>query len=336
MSRENMRAVVMTGSGGPEVLEVREVPRPEPGTGQILVKVEASGINRADLSQRRGRYPAPPGWPQDIPGLELAGTVVACGPHCRERFEGDRVMGLVGGGGYAEYALTHEEAVVGVPEGLSAAEAGAVPEVFMTAFDAVHLQMGLSAGETLLVHAVGSGVGTAAVQLAKAEGATVLGTSRTPEKLERAVELGLDHAIAGGDAPWPVEVMTLTRGRGADVILDLVGAPYVEGNLAVVAERGRWVVVGVTGGGVTDFDLRRLMGKRASITGTVLRARPLEEKVALARAFEERVLPLVESGAVRPVLDGEQAVFAPEEAAEAHARMEENLNFGKLVLVWDG
>lgn len=327
-----MKAVVIREPGGPDVLEVREVARPEPGTGQVLVKVEASGVNRADLAQRLGRYPAPPGWPPDIPGLEFAGTVEACGPHCRARFEGNRVMGLVGGGGYAEYVAVHEDAVVPVPVGLSSAEAGAVPEVFMTAFDAVHLQMGLVAGETLLVHAVGSGVGTAALQLARAEGAIVFGTSRSPDKLRRAEELGLDAGIPGGEAPWPVEVLTRTRGRGVDVILDLVGAPYVAGNLSVLAERARWVVVGVTGGAATEFDLRGLMRKRASITGTVLRARPLEEKVALARAFEERVLPLFEDGSVRPVLD---ATYTPERAREAHARLEENLNFGKLVLVWE-
>jgi putative PIG3 family NAD(P)H quinone oxidoreductase len=325
-----MKAVVVSGPGGPDVLELRDVPRPVPGAEELLVRVQASGVNRADLLQRTGRYPAPPGWPADIPGLEFAGVVEGVGPACRSFAAGDRVMGIVGGGGYAEYLTLHERCAVRVPEGLAPEPAGAVPEVFMTAYDAVSLQMGLMAGETLLVHAVGSGVGTAAIQLARAAGARVIGTSRTPEKLERAAALGLDVGVLVEDG-WPQRVRDATGGRGVDVILDLVGAPHFAGNVEALAVRGRWVVVGVTGGSSAEVDLRLLMGKRASLTGTVLRARPLEERIVLARAFEDRIVPLFERGILEPVVDG---VYAPGHAAEAHRRMEENLNFGKLLLTW--
>ncbi|HZD04042.1 MAG TPA: NAD(P)H-quinone oxidoreductase, partial [Longimicrobiales bacterium] len=298
-----MKAVVVARPGGPEVLELRDVPGPETVADRVRVRVVASGVNRADVLQRRGGYPAPPGWPDDIPGLEFSGVVENVGPECRLRKPGDRVMGLVGGGGYAEYVVVDERETVTVPEALDLVAAGAVPEAFMTAFDAVHLQMGLTAGETLLIHAVGSGVGTAALQLARVAGARTLGTSRTPEKLERARALGLDVAVEGGGEDWPDRVMEATGGRGVDVVLDLVGAPYVSGNLEVLAPRGRWIVVGVPGGGVAKMDLRRLMGKRATLTGTLLRSRPREEKAALARAFESRVAPLFGRGLLEPVVD---------------------------------
>lgn len=327
-----MRAVVATRPGGPEVMMVREVMRPEPGRGEVRVRVAASGINRADLLQRRGAYPAPSGWPADVPGLEFSGRVDALGPGVATVSEGDRVMGIVGGGGYAEHVVTHERTLVPVPAGMPLIDAGAIPEAFMTAFDAVDLRCGLAAGETLLVHAAGSGVGTAGVQLGRAGGARTIGTSRTPRKLEQAGELGLDEAVEGGDADWPGRVLGLTGGRGVDVVLDLVGAPYVGGNLKVLAERARWIVVGVTGGSTAEVDLRALMARRASIAGTVLRARPLEEKAALAAVFSRRVVPLFERGALRPVVDG---TVAPDEAGEAHARMEDNRTFGKLLIVWE-
>lgn len=327
-----MRAVVIREPGGADVLELREVPRPEPGTGEIRVRVASSGVNRADLIQRRGGYPAPRGWPADTPGLEFAGTVESVGPGVTLWEVGDAVMGLVGGGGYAEELVTHERAAVRVPEGTSLVEAGAIPEVFMTAWDALFAQMELSAGETLLVHAAGSGVGTAAIQLARRAGVRTLGTSRTPAKLERALELGLDVGILGGaDHDWPREVLTATGERGVDLVLDLVGGPYLERNLAVLAEGGRQIVVGVPGGSRAEIDLRALMGRRARIRGTVLRARPLEEKVALARAFETLVVPGFEAGQVSPVVDRR---YPPTEAAEAHRRMEANRNFGKLILEW--
>ena len=329
---ETMRVVVVTRPGGPEVLEVREVPRPEPARGEVRVRVSASGVNRADLLQRRGAYPAPPGWPADVPGMEFSGVIDAVGPDVDEASVGDRVMGLVGGGGYAEHVVTHARTLVPVPDGMGLLDAGAVPEVFMTAFDAIDLQCGLASGETLLVHAVGSGVGTAALQLARAAGARVIGTSRTPEKLERARDLGLEEGVEGGQTDWPARVRDLTGGRGVDVLLDLVGAPYLAGNLEVLAEGARWIVVGVTGGRAAEIDLRTLMVRRASVRGTVLRARPLEEKAALASVFARRVAPLFAKGALRPVVDG---TVPPEGAGEAHALMEDNRTFGKLLIVWE-
>lgn len=331
MPSSTMRAVVQSEPGPPEVLRVGEVPRPDPGPGQIRVRVAASGINRADLLQRVGRYPVPAGSPEDIPGLEYAGTVEATGAHVTSVREGDRVMGIVGGGGYAECVLTHEREAVPVPDEVDLVRAGAIPEAYLTAFDALVVQMGLQAGERVLVHAVGSGVGTAALQLARWAGAWTVGTSRTPDKLERALGMGLDHAVAGGEEDWAADVLDATGGRGADLILDLVGAPYLAGNLRAVAPGGRIITVGVTGGREASLDLRALMGKRASITGTVLRARPLEEKAALAQRFRAVALDAVADGRLAPVVD---RTFAPDEAPEAHRRMEANLNFGKLLLVW--
>jgi putative PIG3 family NAD(P)H quinone oxidoreductase len=332
MSDAVMQAVVMREPGGPEVLELREVPRPVPGPGEVLVEVAASGINRADVLQRQGLYPAPEGWPADIPGLEFAGRVAGLGPGTGLFEEGDAVMGLVGGGGYARHVVLPEREVLPAPGGLAVVEAGAIPEAFLTAFDACFMQMRLAAGETLLIHAVGSGVGTAALQLAKAAGVRTVGTSRTADKLEAAAGLGLDHGIlAETPEAWVEGVREATRGRGADVVLDLVGGPYLPGNVKAVAEKGRIVCVGIPGGRRAELDIRRLMGKRASLTGTVLRARPGEEKAHLAREASRRLVPLFESAALRPVIDRS---YAPEAAPEAHRRVDDNLNFGKLLLVW--
>ena len=256
---DSMRAVVITQFGDPEVLEVHEVSRPDPGPEEVLVRVSSSGVNRADLVQRVGKYPAPPGSPEDIPGLEYAGTVVSAGPEVTLWEEGDRVMGIVGGGGYAEYVAVHERTAVKVPAGIRTTDGGAIPEVFMTAFDALFRQMNLSEGETILIHAVGSGVGTAAVQLTQAAGVRAIGTSRTPDKVDRALELGLDVGVVG-DADWPARVLEASSGRGVDVILDLVGGAYLEGNLKVLASGGRQGVVGVAGGPMGLFVLRLVMG----------------------------------------------------------------------------
>jgi len=327
---DEMLAVVIREPGGPEVLELARVPRPKPGPGEVRVRVATSGLNRADLLQRRGRYPVPPGYPKDIPGLELAGTVDALGEGVTRWSLGDPVMGILGGGGYAEHALSPASTLVPVPEGMEPAVAGAIPEVFMTAYDAAFLQERLVDGETLLVHAVGSGVGTAAVQLAIRTGAAVIGTSRTPDKLELAREVGLEHAVLATD-DWPDRVLALTDGRGVDVILDLVGGAYLEGNQRVIAERGRHIVVGVPGGSEATLSLRALMGRRASIRGTVLRARPVHEKEALARAFAEEVLPGFAAGELTTVID---RTFPAADAADAHRYMEENRNFGKILLEW--
>ena len=324
-----MRAVVIPEFGEPDVLRLATVPSPRPGPRDLVVRVGASGVNRADLLQRRGLYPPPPG-ESEVPGLEFAGVVEEVGDGVTRWRRGERVMGIVGGGGYAERIRVDERVAVAVPEGMATTVAGAIPEVYMTAYDAVFLQAGLRRGETLLIHAVGSGVGTAAVQLARRAGARTIGTSRTAAKLERAAELGLDAGLPGAEG-WEEGVLDETGGRGADVILDLVGASYLAGNQAAIAVGGRHVVVGVPGGSRAGIDLRRLMVRRARLYGTVLRARRVEEKATLAAEFTSAVLPGFAGGTLQPVID---SVLPATRAAEAHRRMEENRNFGKIVLAW--
>ena len=326
-----MRAIVITRPGGPEVLEAHDRPRPEPGVGQIRVRVRASALNRADLIQRRGGYPAPAGAPADIPGLEYAGEVDALGPDAALWTPGRRVMGIVGGGGHAEFLCVHEREAIPVPDGLSWEEAAAIPEVFLTAWDALVRQMRLRLGERLLVHAVGSGVGTAALQLAIAAGATVLGSSRTASKLARARELGLEHAVDGSREDWDARVLEITGGEGIHVVMDLVGGPYTPRSVRVLAPRGRIVLVGTPAGARAELDLGLLLRKRASITGTVLRARPLEEKIALARDFADVVLPLFVSRRLRPVID---RVVPFAEIGDGHRALERDETFGKVVLRW--
>ncbi len=331
-----MRAVVIRQPGGPEVLELRDVPTPEPAPGWLRVRVAASGVNRADLLQRRGGYPAPPGWPADIPGLEYAGVVDALGTGVAEFAVGEPVMGLVGGGGYAEYVLAPAPEVLRVPPGLPLREAAAVPEAFITAHDALFTQLHLAAGETLLIHAVGSGVGTAALQLARAAGARVLGTNRSAWKLERARALrpvGLDVAIAAGDEhDWAEAVRRETDGRGVDGILDLVGGDYLSGNIRVLAPRGRLIIVGLVAGRAAHLDLGAVLAKRLTIVGTALRSRDAAEKADTTRAFARDVLPLLAQGRVRPIVD---RAYPAAQAADAQRRMEEGANFGKLLLDWD-
>jgi NADPH2:quinone reductase len=323
-----MRAIVITQPGGPEVLREEERPAPEPGPGQIRVRVRASALNRADLMQRRGHYPAPPGAPADIPGLEYAGEVEALGPGCTLWEPGSRVMGIVGGGGHAEYVRVHEREAIAVPEGFSWPEAAAIPEAFLTAYDALR-QLGVRMGETVLIHAVGSGVGTAALQLARAAGATTLGTSRTAAKLERATALGLHLAIDTSREEWVARVERETGGQGVAAILDLVGGDFLEGNLRVLAPRGRAIVVGTIAGGKAPLDLGLLLRKRLTLVGTMLRSRPLEEKIALARDFAAHALPLFSSAALRPVV-GHTFPFSA--IQDAHRLMESNDSFGKIVL----
>lgn len=324
-----MRAIVIPEFGEPGVLRLDSVPDPEPSRRKVLVGVRASGVNRADLLQRRGLYPPPPG-ESEVPGLEFAGIVEAVGPAVTRWRPGDRVMGIVAGGGYAEKVLVDESVAVRVPRGMDLTVAGAIPEVYMTAYDAVFRQARLRRGETVLIHAVGSGVGTAAVQLACRAGAATIGTSRTQSKLARAADLGLGLGLDGGDA-WDEDVKAATGGRGANVILDLVGAPYLARNQAATAVGGRHVVVGVPGGSRTGIDLRSLMVRRARLMGTVLRARGVGEKADLARQFTESVLPGFADGTLAPAID---RVFPAARAADAHRRMEANENFGKIVLEW--
>ena len=325
-----MRAIVIAGLGGPEVLEVREVPTPEPRGEQIRVRVRACGLNRADVMQCRGMYPAPPGAPADIPGLEYAGEVDALGPDVTGPVKpGDRVFGIVGGGGQAELVLTHERLAVPIPPNLDFEEAAAVPEAFITAHDASLTQGRLAPGERVLIHAVGSGVGTAAVQIAHAMGCTVFGTSRTATKFERAQSLGLDHGIDTAHEDFATVVRSQTAGAGVHVVIDLIGGSVLAGNLAALASRGRLVLVGLLGGTNAQLDLNVLLRKRLTIVGTTLRARPLEEKIAATRRFAEQVVPWLARGMVRPVVD---STFAFEDVHAAQSRMESNQVFGKVIL----
>ena len=302
-----------------EVL-VEQHPDPEPGAGQVLVRVRAAGINGADMLQRKGRYPAPPGSPPDIPGLELAGVVEALGASAERFAEGDRVMGIAGGGGQAELAVVHERQLMPVPDAVGFPEAGGLPEVFTTAHDAVFTQAGLRPGERLLVHGGAGGVGTAAIQLARAAGAHVTATVRNPDLRAAVAELGADEVIEpdGFEQHGPF-----------DVVLELVGAPNLPGDLMALATNGRIVVIGVGAGAKAELNLLALMGKRARIMASTLRARPLEQKAATARAMEREVLPVFERGDLRvPVAE----TFALEDVAAAYDRFAGGGKLGKILL----
>ncbi|MBO6933719.1 MAG: NAD(P)H-quinone oxidoreductase [Deltaproteobacteria bacterium] len=322
------RCVRIRESGGPEVLELSTTEVRDPGPGEVRVAVAAAGLNRADTLQRRGFYPAPKGFPDDIPGLELAGTVESLGEGVSGFAVGDPVMAIIGGGGMATHAVVHSRELLPVPTGLSLEEAAAIPEVFLTAFDALFAQGDLRMGETVVLHAVASGVGTAALQLAANAGARVIGTSRSADKLERCKELGLAHAVDTSDGTFADPVQQL---GGADLIVDTIGAKYLAENLKALALRGRVVVLGLMGGVKGEMPLGLLLGKRARITGSTLRARPLEEKAALAQRFIREALPHFADGRLKPVID---AILPMSEVGEAHARMERNETFGKLVLSW--
>jgi putative PIG3 family NAD(P)H quinone oxidoreductase len=324
-----MKAAFYTGAGGVEVISFREQPTPAPQADYVLVGVRAAGLNRADLLQRDGFYPAPPGAPADIPGLEFAGQVEAVGPDVQLAKPGDRVMGLTaGGGGHATHVLAHERTVVPIPERFDFRQAAAIPEIFITAHDALFTRGRLAPGERVLVHAIGSGVGTAALQLARAAGATVFGTARTADKLERARELGLDVAIDTGREDF-AEAVLREAPDGVHLVIDFIGAPALAGNLRALVRKGRLVQVATMAGTKGDINLGLLMAKRLTIVGTVLRARPLEEKIEATRLFAEQVLPLLARGAIAPILDRS---YPLDQLAEAHRAMEANLNFGKIVI----
>lgn len=327
-----MKAVVITRPGGPEVLEIQERPTPNPGLGQVRVRVRASALNRADLLQREGNYPVPAGVAADISGLEYAGEVDALGPTASMWVVGDRVMGVIGGAAHAEYLCVHEREAIRAPEKMSWEEIGAIPEVFLTAYDALFKRLALGIGETVLIHAVGSGVGTAAVQIARIAGATVVGTARSADKLERAKLLGLHFPIDASAGDWAEEVESRVGVDGVNAIVDLVGGNYLDGNLRVLSKRGRMVVVGLTAGGTASFKMHVLLRKRLTIVGTVMRARPLEEKIEIAREFSERVVPMFDSGRLRPIVD---RVLPFSAIREAHELMQSNQTFGKIVLQWD-
>ena len=325
-----MKAIVITGTGGPEVLQVREVPAPEPWGDQVRIRVRACGLNRADLLQARGMYPAPPGAPADIPGLEYAGEIDAIGPDVVGPLKpGDRVFGIVAGGGQAEFVLTHERLAVKIPPNLDFVQAAAIPEAFITAHDALLTQGRLAPGESVLIHAAASGVGTAAVQIAHAMGCQVVGTTRTASKLERLKALGLDLGIDTSRENFAEIAQSETKGRGVDVVIDLVGASVLAGNLTALATRGRLVLVGLLGGTNGSLDLNRMLHKRITIVGTTLRARPIDEKIAATSRFADAVCPWLERELVRPVVD---SVFPFDEFHRAQQRVESNEVFGKVVL----
>jgi putative PIG3 family NAD(P)H quinone oxidoreductase len=326
-----MRAVIYGGAGGPEVITIGEVPKPEVQKDHIRVRVHAAGLNRADLIQRRGHYPAPHGWPANIPGLEYAGEVEAIRPGVTRWKVGDRVMGLVGGGAQAEFVVVHQYEVLPIPRSLSYAEAAAIPEAFLTAYDALVTRARLQARERVLVHAVGSGVGTAATQIAKHLGGVVLGTSRSGDKIARALVYGLDIGIDTSQMSFRDAV-----GEPVNVVLDVLGGPSFADNLAVLAPRGRLVLLGFLAGSQTEVDLSPILRKRLEIIGTVMRTRGLEERIPLVREFAERMLPLFEAradqaGPLRPVLE---RTYPMTQLADAHRVLEGNATFGKIVVTW--
>lgn len=320
-----MRAMVIRD----KALVLEDRPEPVPGKGEVRVRVHASAVNRADLIQIMGGYPAPPDAVADVPGLEYAGVVDAVGPGVYARKEGDRVFGLVGGGAYSESIVVHAETTSILPEGIPFTEAAALPEAYLTAYDAMVVQMGLAAGETVLVHAVGSGVGTAAVQIARVLGARTIGTARSQDKLDDATALGLGTAILPEDGKFAEAVLATTNGRGVDVVLELVGGSYVPESIACLAPRGRLVLVGLLAGARADVDLGAVLRKRLTIRGTVMRSRPLDEKIAAARVLDRHLAPLFAEGRLSAVI---HRVMPLAEANEALALVGKNEGFGKVVL----
>jgi len=324
-----MTAIGIKSPGGPEVLVPEERPVPTPGTGEILIKVAAAGVNRPDVAQRKGHYP-PPAGATDIPGLEIAGEVVALDNGVSRWKIGDKVCALVIGGGYAEYCVAHESHALPVPAGYSMTEAAAIPETFLTVWHNVFERGALKSGETLLVHGGSSGIGTTAIQLAKQFGARVIVTAGSDDKCEACRKLGADVAINYKTQDFVAETKSATGGKGADVILDMVGGDYIERNYEAAAVEGRIVQIAFQGSPKATVDFRRIMLKRLHHTGSTLRSRSVEDKGLIAQAIAEKVVPLLATGKVRPVMD---SAFPLAEAAKAHARMESSAHIGKIVLV---
>ena len=324
-----MRAVVITSPGDPDVLKLTEVPDPVPGPGEVLVEVAAAGVNRADVLQRMGFYPPPPGAPP-YPGLECSGRISALGPGVTVWQPGDEVCALLGGGGYAEQAAVPQGQLLPVPDGVSLVDAAGLPETACTVYATVFQQARLTPGETILVHGGAGGIGTMAIQLAKSFGARVICTAGTPAKLERCTELGADLAVSYVRDDFVSAVDVFTGGRGADVILDIVGGPYLARNVAALATGGRLLGVSTQGGSSAELDLQMLMRKRASILASTLRARPPAEKAVIVAGVWEQVWPLISAGRVRPVTD---RVLPMADAADAHRVLEQGTHVGKILLV---
>ncbi len=323
-----MKAIIRTGDGGPEVLQLTDVPSPEPTETQLLVDVKATALNRADLLQRRGAYPPPPG-ESEILGLEIAGTVSAIGSAVQGFSKNDNVFGLVAGGGYAEQTVLDYRMAMAIPGEWRFEEAAAIPEVFFTANENIFTLGRLTAGETILIHAGGSGVGTAGIQIAKHAGARVFATTGTPEKIENCITLGATAAINYKQSDFVAEIEKLTDGEGVDVVLDFIGAPYLNRNLQILKVKGRLLQVGLMGGSTTEIDLGVIMRRRLQVIGSVMRPQSLYEKIDITQRFVERWLPELKNGTLRPVID---KVFPLAQASQAHEYMEDNRNFGKIIL----
>lgn len=328
-----MRAIEITGAGGPEVLRPTQRPQPQPSAGELLIRVAASGVNRPDVLQRKGLYPPPPG-ASDLPGLEVAGTVAAGAPEDLESAGvalGDRVCALVAGGGYAQWCVAPVGQVLPVPHGLGDVEAASLPETFFTVWQNVFEIAALQAGEWLLVHGGTSGIGVAAIQLARARGAHVVATAGSADKCAACLQLGADVAVDYRQQDFVPEALAATGGRGVDVVLDMVAGDYVARELRCLADDGRLAIIAVQGGTKSEIDAGIVLRKRLAITGSTLRARPAAYKAALARALRAQVWPLIEAGAVRPVV---HRAMPADEAAAAHALMESGTHVGKIVLTW--
>jgi len=325
-----MRAAVITRPGGPEVIEIRDVETPIAGNDDVLIRVRASGLNRADIHQRKGGYPAPPGSPADIPGLEYAGEVVDVGAHVPGFKRGERVWGIVGGGAHAELLVAPASTVARAPDSMSWEQAGAIPEAFITAHDALVSQASLTHGERVLIHAAGSGVGLAAIQVCRAVGAIPFGTSRTADKIERARSLGLEDGAAMHDASGLSDHARTWAPNGFDVVLDLVGGAYTPASIEAMAVRGRLMLVGLVAGSTATFDMRRILSKRIKFVGTVLRARSISEKAVATAAFDRDLGAGFRNATLRATVD---TTFSLDDIADAHRRMESNDSFGKIVII---
>ena len=323
-----MKAIIRTGDGGPEVLQLGETPSPNPTETQLLVDVHATALNRADMIQRRGGYPPPPG-DSEVLGLEIAGTISATGNAVKGVSKGDRVFGLVGGGGYAEQAVIDYRMAMPMPDDWTFEQAAAVPEVFFTASDNIFTQGGLSAGETILIHAGGSGVGTAGVQISHHAGAKVFVTAGTSEKIESCKALGAIEGINYKESDFVAEILRLTDEQGVDVVVDFIGASYLERNLSVLKTKGRLLQLGLISGSVTEINLNTMMRNRLQLIGSVLRTRSIDEKIGVTQRFMEHWLPELERGRIRPIID---TIFPLAQAQQAHEYMEANRNFGKIIL----
>ena len=325
---QTMTAIGFSTPGGPEVLKPETRPVPQPGAGEILVAVAAAGVNRPDVLQRQGGYNPPPG-ASDIPGLEIAGTVVALGEGARRFAIGDKVCGLVAGGGYAQYAVVHESNALPVPKGLSLTEAGAIPETFFTVWTNVFQRGRLQAGESFLVHGGSSGIGTTAIQLAKAFGATVLATAGSEDKCQACRDLGADYAINYRTEDFVAAAKAATDGRGVNLILDMVGGDYIDRNYETAADQGRIVQIAFLNGPKATVNFSRLMLKRLTHTGSTLRPRTVAEKAAIATELYEKVWPLLEAGRCKPLIN---ATFPLAEAQKAHEKMKSSSHIGKILL----